>query len=888
MAPPRFVWMDSHGTGRNRFALFRRDFELDRLPEQAWLHLFADTRYRLRVNGAIVAYGPIRFFPKAPEYDSVDLQPYLRTGRNVVTVEVNAFGASSFESLPSIGGFLAWGEVGPHDLDTPGEWRVRALDAYDPWATPWSFAQGPTESVDLRLLPESWHLEGDDSPGWTEAVRILREDNWGPMEPRSIPPYHHRLLEALDVQVAGIREDESVVGFRVESFCEKRNGRAPRIPFAVCLWSPRAQEVELGLFWGPNWLNGQLLKTLDDPHRPGRQYAKVSLPEGWSLLYGEPEGLLEAWTYLVGVPVESGVQLRARPDLDCPNGIRYADPVWRAPIDPAPSRFEDLPVVPEGWRLVPLEWPVPAQARLAAWTRPHGPWTASPDLRRLPDGKVFVADFGREFIGHVRLEVDGEPGTAYDVTVDEHLRNDGMSPVFRHVFTHACDRYIGSGGDQVIEAFRTRGGRYVQVIVRGEGRVRAISVRQTLAHPNRDGSFRCSDPLLTWAWDTGAHTIEASSEDAYVDPWRERGLYVGDALVEHQANRSLTADPSLDRRCLELFAQSQNPDGVVLGCAPAWLDNPHLDYSFLWVVWLRDYVQWTQDHLYAGTHAETVQRILAAPHVQRARSGLLIADGHHVFGDWAIAPEGRLGESLVLNAFYLLALEAAEQMSPGCYAEAVERHRSALETLWDDGNARYAATRIRGELWDGSAIHGNVLACLARLGSEGRQDKTLSYVRDRVARCHEPNSDRIEPYFLYFALQALYDRGLSADAEEAMRRVYGVMHDAGAWAFWETLSRGHGTQSFCHGWSASPTVYLSQRVLGVRREWSGAYVVAPESDTLDWAAGSFPIPEGRIHVEWRVEGDSLRLDVEGPTGVSIRVEPVGRLGRLEVRHGRAS
>jgi hypothetical protein len=266
----------------------------------------------------------------------------------------------------------------------------------------------------------------------------------------------------------------------------------------------------------------------------------------------------------------------------------------------------------------------------------------------------------------------------------------------------------------------------------------------------------------------------------------------------------------------------------------------------------------------------------------------LIADGHHVFGDWAIPPEARLGESLVLNAFYLLALEAAEMMFPGSCRDAAERQRSALETLWDEGNARYAATRMDGELWGGPAIHGNVLACLARLGSGLRQDKTLAYVRDRVARCHEPNPDRIEPYFLYFALQALYDRGLAADAEEAMRRVYGVMHDAGAWAFWETLGRGHGTQSLCHGWSASPTVYLSQRVLGVRREWSGEYVVAPESDTLDWAAGTFPIPEGSIHVEWRVEGDSLRLDVEGPPGVPIRVEPVGRLGRLQVRHARAS
>ncbi len=95
---------------RNQFVRFERWFHLQEIRGKFPLSLFADTRYRLRVNGAFVAAGPGRFVTQFPEFDTHELSPFLRPGANRISVEVNFFGASSYQSMPDgKPGFIAWG-----------------------------------------------------------------------------------------------------------------------------------------------------------------------------------------------------------------------------------------------------------------------------------------------------------------------------------------------------------------------------------------------------------------------------------------------------------------------------------------------------------------------------------------------------------------------------------------------------------------------------------------------------------------------------------------------------------------------------------------------------------------------------------------------------------
>src|ERR1019366_2247979 len=92
-----FVWSPSAPPGKQAYVTFRKDFSLAALPDKAVLSLFADSRYILWINGQYVLRGPCRFDPKRPEYDSLDVHSYLRSGSNAIVVLVHHYagGANS-------------------------------------------------------------------------------------------------------------------------------------------------------------------------------------------------------------------------------------------------------------------------------------------------------------------------------------------------------------------------------------------------------------------------------------------------------------------------------------------------------------------------------------------------------------------------------------------------------------------------------------------------------------------------------------------------------------------------------------------------------------------------------------------------------------------------
>src|SRR5439155_23810580 len=81
---PAAPWIFSSGAGGNEFGVFhfRRVFELNAKPASFVVHVSADNRYRLFVNGEQVSSGPQRSDLMHWRYETVDLAPQLRAGRN--------------------------------------------------------------------------------------------------------------------------------------------------------------------------------------------------------------------------------------------------------------------------------------------------------------------------------------------------------------------------------------------------------------------------------------------------------------------------------------------------------------------------------------------------------------------------------------------------------------------------------------------------------------------------------------------------------------------------------------------------------------------------------------------------------------------------------------
>jgi len=187
---------------------FRRELTLASVPAHYWVHVSADNRFILHVNGQYAGEGPARGDLFHWRFETLDLAPLLHSGTNVLAAVVWNFGEEApVAQMSNRTGFLMQGDTAAEsEVNTGTGWRVReepgrgalahaGLGGY--------YAAGPAETVDGRKVDWNWDQPGDDS-GWeTPAVvghAATREaqdadNNWELVQD-SLPPMEHRLVDA--------------------------------------------------------------------------------------------------------------------------------------------------------------------------------------------------------------------------------------------------------------------------------------------------------------------------------------------------------------------------------------------------------------------------------------------------------------------------------------------------------------------------------------------------------------------------------------------------------------------------------------------------------------------------------------------------------------------
>ena len=129
------------------------------------------------------------------------------------------------------------------------------------------------------------------------------------------------------------------------------------------------------------------------------------------------------------------------------------------------------------------------------------------------------------------------------------------------------------------------------------------------------------------------------------------------------------------------------------------------------------------------------------------------------------------------------------------------------------------------------------------------------------------------PFSMFFLLEELGKEGHYGELLRVIRDRWGFMLDAGATTFWESfpgLRKDVPTRSYCHGWSAAPTYFLTRYQLGVVPLEPGYHkaLIAPNPADLSWAKGRVPTPYGEIEVDWKKEKEEFRLDVTLPEEIT--------------------
>lgn len=193
----KWIWpLSNNWDLHNGYALFRKDFQLEAIPKSAPLFITADQSYQLYVNGHYVCRGPARGLQKSWPFDEVDIQPYLRIGRNVFAIRAYnpGFGNYQYVSEGYAGLLLAarWNGVG---VVSNLHWKARRQNGIRRDTVPASQQLFPQEHIDLRLEDPDWADPEFDDSCWSDLLseHIWNGMPWPELQERGIPLLDERL-----------------------------------------------------------------------------------------------------------------------------------------------------------------------------------------------------------------------------------------------------------------------------------------------------------------------------------------------------------------------------------------------------------------------------------------------------------------------------------------------------------------------------------------------------------------------------------------------------------------------------------------------------------------------------------------------------------------------
>ena len=153
---------------------FRKHIDLSVKPASFIIHVSADNRYKLYVNGTLVSLGPARGDTYYWNYETVDLAPYLVAGKNVVAALVYNEGEYRPEAQISVRtAFIVQGNTPNEEiLNTGPSWKCirdegrRAIAGF--------FAASTGEFVDMNQSPKAWTAIDFDDSSWPSAANLFQ------------------------------------------------------------------------------------------------------------------------------------------------------------------------------------------------------------------------------------------------------------------------------------------------------------------------------------------------------------------------------------------------------------------------------------------------------------------------------------------------------------------------------------------------------------------------------------------------------------------------------------------------------------------------------------------------------------------------------------------
>lgn len=399
---------------------------------------------------------------------------------------------------------------------------------------------------------------------------------------------------------------------------------------------------------------------------------------------------------------------------------------------------------------------------------------------------------------------------------------------------------------------------------------------------NREGDFLCSDGYLNRLYEVCRHTERICRQSLHLDsPLHQEPLAcTGDYMIENHIDAYAFGDLALSRFDIVRTAQILRLKGAKMF---------HTTYSLIWVQMLYDYYTYTGDMTVFDETYDELGLLMERFNTYMGSSGVLENAPNYMFVDWVETdgyslhhPPKALGQT-VLNAFYYRALTLSEAIAGivGDDAAVKKYHRrsASLRTsynrcFYDIERKLYFSGSNSGDttlappyhwlpenpLKRYYGVHENVLSVLYGLCAPFERQALL------VRALEDESLTPVQPYFMHFVLDAVYESGLWSRYGMKLLQKWQVClarTEKGLAEGWDAFKG-----DFSHAWGGTPAYQLPARLSGLRILSPGFSRISlkPELYGLDSAFIRIPTRYGAIEIDMK-KGESPRITV--PNGITV-------------------
>ena len=496
---------------------------------------------------------------------------------------------------------------------------------------------------------------------------------------------------------------------------------------------------------------------------------------------------------------------------------------------------------------------------------------------------IYTFDFGQNLVGWGKLHINALAGTTISMIYGELTNADGLvnqaniNVCVRLTNYFQKDTYItkGSPDETYAPRFTYHGFRYAQVMGLTAPPTTNTLVAQTIHTAFQpSGTFCCANDLLNRIETNAVRSFLGNFVGIPTDcPHREKNGWLGDAQLACELGLTHFHSAAAYTRWLREFKVGQLPNGKLSGVLPnaIWsydhLDGPAWESAALLIPW----------QIYQ--HCGDIRVLTNNYYTMKAYTDYCtsVATNHIVsygLGDWEPA-KTKTPASVTDTAYY--------------YQDALIVARTAVLMGKVDDSVQYSnlAAQIKNSFnatffnpTTHLYAHGTQTAQSCALYQQLVDSNDVSVVADQLAARVRQNNDRIDTGILgaKYLLRALCDNGHSDTALKLACQTnypgWGNWVARGATTLWETWSGTGRRDSLNHVMFGDISAWFIEYIAGIRPGSPGykTIIVKPEiTGTLAWAMGSHDSPYGVISNSWRIDEQTIHMDVTIPPNSTAMV-----------------